>query len=124
MSAYSADKQDRYFRNHIRAYNSALAFALGVYLDKELTNARRGVYTFRTHGVVHHYIGQLTPREGETPSFAQIYIHDGTPKCELENRQRHLREACLPELRRLQDMLHEVNPYVSHLRQGIDMIGE
>ena len=84
----TADKQGRYFRDHIRAYNSALAFAsLGVNLDKELANARRGIYTFRIHGVVHHYIGQLTPREGEAPSFAQIYIRDGTPKCELENRQ-------------------------------------
>ena len=87
----TADKQGRDFRDHIRAYNSALAFAsLGVNLDKELANARRGVYTFRIHGVVHHYIGQLTPREGEAPSFAQIYIHDGTAEGDLENRQRHL----------------------------------
>ena len=58
----TADKQGRDFRDHIRAYNSALAFAsLGVNLDKELANARRGIYTFRIHGVVHHYIGQLTP---------------------------------------------------------------
>ena len=121
----TADKKGRDFREHIRAYNSALAFAsLGVNLDKELANARRGVYTFRIHGVVHHYIGQLTPREGESPSFAQIYIHDSTAEGELENRQRHLGEACLPELRGLQDMLHEVNPYVSYLRQGIDMMRE
>ena len=71
----AADKRGREFRDKIRAYNSALAFAsLGVNLDKELANARRGVYTFRIQGVVHHYIGQLTPREGQDPSFAQIYI--------------------------------------------------
>ena len=70
----TADKQGRDFREQLRAYNSALDFAsLGVNLDKELANARHGVYTFRTHGAVHHYIGQLTPREGEAPSFA----HDG-----------------------------------------------
>ena len=28
----------------------------------------------------------------------------------------------VPELRGLQDMLHEVNPYVSYLKQGIDMM--
>ena len=40
----TADKQGRDFRDHIRAYNSALAFAsLGANLDKELANARRGV---------------------------------------------------------------------------------
>ena len=70
---------------------------------------------------MYYYIGQLTPREDEVPSFAQICIHDGTAEGKLENRQRQLREACLPELRGLQDMLHEVNPYVSYLRQGIDM---
>ena len=118
----ATDSRGRAFREHIRAYNSALAFAsLGVNLDKELASARRGVYTFRIHVVVHHYIGQLTPRVGEAPSFAQIYIHDGTPEGELENRQRHLGDACLPELR-LQNLLHEVNPYVSHFRQGFDMM--
>ena len=106
----TGDKQGRDFWEHIWAYNPALDFAsLGVNLDKELANARRGVYTFRIHGPVHHYTGQLTPREGEAPSFAQIYIHDGTDEGELENRQRHLGEACLPELRGLQDMLNEVN---------------
>ena len=119
----ATDSRGRAFREHIRAYNSALAFAsLGVNLDKELASARRGVYTFRIHGVVHHYIGQLTPRVGETPSFAQIYIHDGTPEGELENRQRHLGDASLPELRLLQNLLHEVNPYVSHFRQGVAMM--
>ena len=58
----ATDSRGRAFREYIRAYNSALVFAsLGVNLDKELASARRGVYTFRIHGVVHHYIGQLTP---------------------------------------------------------------
>ena len=119
----ATDTRGRTFRDNIRAYNSALAFAsLGVNLDKELANARRGVYTFRIHGVVHHYIGQLRPREGEAPSFAQIYIHDGTAEGELESRSRHLGEASLPELRGLQVMLHEVNPYVTFFKQGVELM--
>ena len=35
---------------------------------------------------INNYIGQLTPREGEAPSFVQKYIHDGTAEGELENR--------------------------------------
>ena len=121
----ATDKRGRAFRDHIRAYNSALAFtSFGVNLDKELANARSEVYTFRIHGVVHHYIGQLTRREGEAPSFAQIYIHDGTAERELENRQRNLGEAGLPEPRGLQDMLHEVNPYVFYFRQGNETMKE
>ena len=56
----AADKRGREFRDKIRAYSSALAFAsLGVNFAKELANARLGVYTFRIQGVVQHYIGQL-----------------------------------------------------------------
>ncbi len=105
------DARGRAFRDHIRAYNTALAFAsLGVNLDKELANAMRGVYTFRIHGTVHHHIGQLMPREGQAPAFAQIYIHDGTPEAELEYRQQHLGELGLPELRCLQDICMSAIP--------------
>ncbi|KAI6652440.1 hypothetical protein LOD99_7454 [Oopsacas minuta] len=117
--------REREFRQYIRAYNSVLAFAsIGVNLDIELANAKREVYTFRIQGVVHHYFGKLTQREGGAPSFVQIYIHDGTADDELENRQPPLGEAYLPELRELQDMLHEISPYFSYLKQGIDMMKE
>ena len=93
------DTRGKDFRNSIRAYNSSLAFcSLGANIDKELANARRGVDTFSIQGVLHNYIGSLVANCGETPVFAQIYIHDGTPEAEVENRQRHLGEAKLPEL--------------------------
>ena len=79
------DSRGKDFRNHIRAYNSSLAFcSLGANIDKELANARRGVYTFRIQGVVHHYIGSLIPNRDEAPAFAQIYIHEGTPEAKLK----------------------------------------
>ena len=121
----AGDTRGRAFRYNIRAYNSALAFAsLRVNLDKQLANAKRGVYTFRIHGIVHHNIEQLMPREGQAPAFAQIYIHDGTPEAEAEYRQQALGEASLPELQCLQAMLHDVNPYVSFFRQGIAVMRE
>ena len=83
----AADSRGRAFRDQIRAYNSALAFAsLGVNLDKGLDNAKEGVYTLRMQVVVHNFIGQLMPRQGEAPSFVRIYSHDGIPEAELENR--------------------------------------
>ena len=95
----ATDSRGKDFMNHIRAYNSSLAFcSLGANIDKELANARRGIYTFRIQGVLHHYIGSLIPNRDEAPAFAQIYIHDGTPEAEVENRQEHLGEAKLPEL--------------------------
>ena len=107
----AGDTRGRAFRDNIRTYNSALASAsLGVNLYNQLTKAKRGVYTLRIHGTVHHYIGQLMPREGQAPAFAQIYIHEGTPEAEAEYRQQALGEASLPELPCLQAMLHDVNP--------------
>ena len=95
----ATDRRGKDFRNHIRAYNLDLAFcSLGANINKELANARRGVYTFRIQGVIHHYIGSFLPCCNEPPSFAQIFIHDGTPEAEVENRKRHLGEAKLPEL--------------------------
>ena len=88
----STDSRGKYFRDHIRAYNSSLAFcSLGANFDKGLANARRGVYAFRIQGVVHHYNRNLTLNWDEEPIFAQIYIHDGTPEAEVKNRQRHLK---------------------------------
>ena len=57
---------------------------------------------------------------GEQPKFAQIYIHDGTADAELENCQRHMGVACLPEIKGLQQMLHKVNTYVFYLQHAID----
>ena len=121
----ATDPRGRAFREQIRAYNNVLAFAsLGANLDKGLANAKRGVYTFRIHGVMYHRIGRLMPNEGEAPAFAQIYIHDGTADAEVANRQCHLGDAVLPELKGLQHMLHEVNPYVAFFRQGLDLMRE
>ena len=60
----ATDPRGRAFREQMRAYNSALAFAsLDVNLDKGLANAKEAAYTSRIYGAVHHLIGQLMPRE-------------------------------------------------------------
>ena len=120
----ATDNSGREFRSHIRAYNSSLALcSLGANYDRELANARRGVYTFRIHGVVYHLIGGLAPRDGKPPAFAQINIHDGTPENELENRQLHLGQACHSEqLLALQMILHEVNPYVKYFKHAMNLM--
>ena len=121
----ATDSRGKAFRDHIRSYNIALSFAsLGVNLDKELANAKKGVYTFRIHGMVHHSIGQLLPREGHPRAFAQIYIHDGTPEAELEYRQQHLGERSLPELRGLRNMMHTHNPFVSFFKHEIEVMAQ
>ena len=102
-------------------YKSALAFgSLGVNIDKELASAGSGVYTFRIHGVVHHYIGQLTPRAGE------VNLHKFTSMMVLQRESWRISSDTL-EMRVSPSCdycrtLHEVNPYVSYIRQVVDMM--
>ena len=64
----ASDKRGKGFRENIRAYNCALAFAsLGANIDKGLVNAKQGVNTFRIHGVAYHCNGQLLPKDNEAP---------------------------------------------------------
>ena len=64
------------------------------------------------------------PKENDALKYAQIYIHDGTADFEVVNLLHHLEDASLPELRLLQLMMHEVNPYVSFFTQGIEVMRE
>ena len=66
----------------------------------------------------------IFPKRKFTFANGPRVVQHGTAADELENHQRHLGEASLPEMRGLQDMLHEVNPNVSYLRHGIAMMPE
>ena len=60
------------FRNQIRKYNNAFAFtSVGAKIDQSM--ARGGVYTFRLQGELHHHMGSLLPREGETKICTDVY---------------------------------------------------
>ena len=98
----------RKFFNQIPKYNNAFAFtSVGAKIDQSM--ARGGVYTYRLQGILHHRMGSLLPSEGETPKFAQMYIHD--PQIQ-EECQLNSKEELDPDiLHRLQKMLQDVNPY-------------
>ena len=112
------------FREHARRLNSALALASQ--RVRELAPPGGGYRpSVVIQGRLCHRLGPLEAREGETPAFAQIYIHD--PKCdhpeaEAATRLGHVRlpastsAAMQLRLRRLleelQVLLREVNPWV------------
>jgi hypothetical protein len=57
------------FRQHIRSYNSALAFTfVGANLDT--TVAQPGNYTYRLRGELYYRMGSLLPQLGEVPKLA------------------------------------------------------
>ena len=98
----------KHFRNQIQKYNNAFTFtSVGAKIDQSMAPGR--VYMFRLQGELHHCIGSLLPSEGETPKFAQMYIHDQQmqEECRLNSRE----ELDPDILHRLQTMLQDVSPY-------------
>ena len=92
---------------------------MNVNVNKNLMSQTNGVYTYRICGTVHHKIGDLLPRNNHKPAFSQIYIFDA--KEQFEIRKSLLNEIDSGILNLLQDMLHEVNPYV-HIYQQAGLV--
>ena len=116
------DSRSRLFKQNIRRYNSALSFtSIGVNVDQEVTGTS-GVYTFRIHGEMYHRIGTLLPNSETPPQFAQIYIYDTDH--ELQNRSSATPNFNLDStiLAELQQMLHDINPYVNIFRQAGNLL--
>ena len=67
-----ADTEARDFRENIRNYNSAMAFAsMGAQIA---TVTSSGPYCYRIHGQIYHRIGALHPEAGQQAQYGQLYI--------------------------------------------------
>ena len=103
------------FRTLIRLYNSIMSFTSvgGTVPD---TFAGQGNHVFEMEGALFHRIGSLLP-ENREPAFSQLYVWD--TEQEINNRISRLDEYNYhldPNIvLQLQEMLHEVNPYVQKL---------
>ena len=67
----------KYFRKHIRYFNSHFSFtSFGVSIDHNLASARgTGVYCFKAHSQIYHRLDQLIPG-GRGPRHMQLYFYD------------------------------------------------
>jgi len=109
------DSRSCAFRQNIRMYNSALSFtSIGAKIDQQVAGTS-GIYTFRIHGEMYHRIGTLLPDSETQPQFAQIYIYDTNH--EIQNRSNIIPGLDPVILAELQQMLHDINPYVNKFRQ-------
>ncbi|KAK0441484.1 uncharacterized protein EV420DRAFT_1623013 [Desarmillaria tabescens] len=99
------------FLKDIRQYNAALAFtSVAVKVDQAITNSS-GPYCFHVSGELHHRMGSLLAKEGEEMSYAQLYIHDPVEALSMHNRRNpNLKPEIMSQL---QDLLHDINPYVA-----------
>jgi len=106
LTGKKTDAKD--FRQHIRSYNSALAFtSVGANLDTSV--AQPGNYTYRLRGELYHRMGSLFPQLGEALKFTQLYISD--PHAELHGRMGNFGGLNNDTMQSLQTMLHACNPY-------------
>ena len=104
------DDDAKYFRKHIRYFNSHFSFtSLGVTLDKKVSNsARTGVYTFCAHGALYYKADDLVPG-GQGPRHLQLYIYDTDET--LEHRVKRSPDLDINLIRKILEILKN-NPYV------------
>nr|CDJ85606.1 uncharacterized protein LOC100902978 [Haemonchus contortus] len=114
----SQDAEAKEFREHIRNYNSAFAFAsIGAQLDIP----GRGPYCFRIHGQLYHRIGPARPEEGEPPRYGQVYILD-TSMAADERAGNPANISCNPRLiRSLSTLFHAINVFAQAYRMLNDV---
>ncbi|GBP82283.1 hypothetical protein EVAR_86637_1 [Eumeta japonica] len=108
--------QSKHFLDNIRSYNSA--FQMTSFGAKQITEGPF-MPTFKVQGQVYHLIGSLLPQN--EPKFLQIYFVSNY------NEQAHIRHHNFSQLNinlisQIQNMLHEVNPYVRSFKAVIDSI--
>ena len=77
LFASQTDNDAKYFRKHIRYFNSHFSFtSFGVSIDHNLASARgTGVYCFKAHSLIYHRLYQLVPG-GRGPRHMQLYFYD------------------------------------------------
>ncbi|XP_026433135.1 uncharacterized protein LOC113330554 [Papaver somniferum] len=125
-----------YFRQNIRSLNHVFSFtSIGVRIDHNTANSKKGIYTYRAQGTMYHKIGSLIPEPSDRPRFLQMYVYD--TEHELENRLKEQQFAAKKNkgkeheqeppdreeplnrevLAILKAMLDRYNPYVRVIRQ-------
>lgn len=106
------------FMGNIRTYNAC--FQMTSFGCKQVT-ADGFLSTFKGKGQVYHLIGSILPESGQDAQYLQIYFVGE------DEREANIRCSKYPNLKpnlikQLQDMLHQVNPYVKDLKSTIDKI--
>lgn len=106
------DNDAKYFRKHIRYFNSHFSFtSLGVTLDRRYcTAAGTGIYTFRVHGAMYHRLDHLVPGS-KGARHLQLYFYD-TEDDTLSHRVKRSPNLDINIVRAVLRILQDGNPYV------------
>ncbi|KAD4888688.1 hypothetical protein E3N88_20761 [Mikania micrantha] len=117
--------ENREFLKNARAYNSLFSVtSFGANVDN-LVNQSQGMYVFKVHYYVSHWLGSLCPPEIERPHFMQMYVYD--IENEVANRMQffgaHERVSISHEVvQSLTEVLNQSNELVKLLRTARDLL--
>lgn len=113
----------RQFQEQIVTYNNVLSFTS----EAAKTDHEHSSWTtFRAMGGVKHLIGPAMPEEGDEPRFCQIYNLDSSQEA-LERRlqvSRSERELLAQDVRSLQRLIWQHNPYATTFRMCHERLGD
>ena len=115
---------NRQYVANARRYNNALAMASNGLKEILLPGYQPNV---KIQGKVYHRIDPLTPAIGQERCFAQIYIHDSEfDEVDELNRRMEVSSTGKKKLnkkvmKKLQDLLHQINPYVKDFKHVMDL---
>ena len=120
------DGKSRMFRENSRMINNAVCLSS---LKVNLRTFHGFSPSIVFQGRVQHRAGALLPADGEVPRFAQLYIHD--PALETNQRFANMvvpgsmsssQKSILKNLlQNVQEILHQVNPFVQDFKQIIEI---
>ncbi|GBN03199.1 hypothetical protein AVEN_136525-1, partial [Araneus ventricosus] len=108
------------YRQRIREYNSAFAFAS---MGAQIKPPRgTGPYCYRLHGQVYHRVSPLYASDQHKESYGQLYIFDSSEATEkrLSNNQNCLQHV----FEKLDFMLREINPFAQSYLQMHRLVQE
>ncbi|CAN1799654.1 ATP-dependent DNA helicase PIF1 [Linum perenne] len=122
----SEDSECRHFREYIRVYNGVFCFtSMGGKVQHTL-NSGNAPYIYSIGGQIFHRLGSLIPSEGNSPQFAQLYVHDTNN--EIEHRMTSSTDGVYTKslshhiVRALRDMFDENNVLVKVFRYARDRL--
>ncbi|CEI87497.1 hypothetical protein RMCBS344292_01908 [Rhizopus microsporus] len=129
----STDTQGRHFKDNLRQYNAAFTFtSLGCDIvsaeehnannnnNSNSNNNRGGLNAFQIHSALCHRQGPLTPVEGKTPLYAQLYVYDPSYDAQrLPERNENLDNKIIENPSTL---LSQCNPFARIYRHAYEIL--
>jgi flagellar biosynthesis GTPase FlhF len=103
------------YREYIREYNSAMAFAsMGADIKSPPGN---GPHCFRIHGQIYHLVSPLYPNESNKPGYGQLYIYDSTEATTIRLKNQSNQGCMANVMQQLDEMLRQVTPFAESYKQ-------